>query len=144
MHNDYDQESEAFKLLFEWYESALHDEEAIRIRLKENSSFFLICFLAQQMAEKHLKSVLAYHNKAIRQGGPLLDRLLGECQRIDPSFAKLKQPVLFLHQFYMDSASPSDISARSLNDAQQAFDAALRIKEFVLEKIEAKERQQVR
>lgn len=124
----------AYTRFQEWERVAQEDEEMVRIGLKEGCSPNPLCFHAQQMAEKLLKGFLAYHKQPPMKVHQL-DQLLIACERIDSSFKKLTDAVLYLNEFYIETRYPGDYPAFTPEDAQQAYERALEIAEFVRNKI---------
>lgn len=67
----------------------------------------------------------------------LLRYLLDLCEEVDPTFRELEDSVIYLTQFYTETRYPGDIPEFNLSECQKAFEAAIRIKEFVLAKIKS-------
>ena len=127
------------KYVSDWFARADEDLTLVRLILEQGTgSPNLACFHAQQAAEKYLKGFLAHGDLHVRKVHDL-QVLLGECVKLDPSFAQLHEDGIFLNQFYIESRYPDDFVAFEREDAEKAFAAAARIKEFVLNKIEADE-----
>ena len=97
----------------------------------------VICFHAQQAGEKYLKGFLAYHEKHIRKIHDL-EALLELCLGIDEAFSVLRNEAGTLSAMYTESRYPDDYVDFKKEDAQEAFVAACRVKDFVLERIQAK------
>ena len=92
------------------------------------------CFLSQQMAEKYFKAFLIAKNREFPKIH-LLDSLLELCIKIYYIFKELKKEAISLNDYYIDARYPGDYPEFSLKEAKQAFNNALKIKEFVLRKI---------
>lgn len=111
------------------------DLKLVEVMLKEESfSPNPLCFHAQQAVEKYLKGFLAYkdlHTRKIHD----LEILVKDCEKIDDSFMEIKENIKFLNQFYVETRYPGDYPEFSVDDAKKAFEAAVKIKNFVLEKI---------
>jgi len=122
------------KLKLEWIRKAEEDELSIKVILKENGAPSTACFLSQQMAEKYLKAFLIASNKEFPKIH-LLDSLLELCIKIDSNFKELKKEAISLNDYYIDTRYPGDYPEFGLKEAKQAFDNALKIKEFVLKRI---------
>ena len=123
-----------------WFRRAdddLNAAEAILKNLKLSSN--LACFHSQQVAEKYLKGFIAHNDFHVRKIHDLLS-LLEECVKIDFSFGILQDDMLFLSQFYIETRYADDYFEFSRDEAQKAFDAALHIKEFVLQKVSREEK----
>jgi HEPN domain-containing protein len=122
------------KYVRDWFARGDDDIRAAEILLKEQGAPNTICFHAQQAAEKYLKGFIAYHEKHVRKIHDL-SALVSICIDIDKRFELLKEDAQFLSQFYTESRYPDDYIEFQREDAEEAFGAAQRIKEFVLEKI---------
>ena len=118
-----------------WFQRADEDLALIEVILKEESfSPNPVCFHAQQAAEKYLKGFLAYHDLHTRKIHDW-ETLVEDCVKIDKSFGALRDSAGFLDQFYIGSRYPDDYIEFSRNDAKKAYEAAIKIKNFILGKI---------
>jgi HEPN domain-containing protein len=122
------------KYVRDWFARGNDDIRAAEILLKGQGTPNTICFHAQQTAEKYLKGFISYHEKHVRKIHDL-SALLTICININQSFESLEKDAQFLSQFYTESRYPDDYIEFQREDAEEAFDAAQKIKEFVLEKI---------
>ena len=119
----------------EWIKRASEDELSANVILKEEGGApNTVCFLSQQMAEKYLKAFLIQHKKWYPKIH-LLDSLWELCEEIDKSFEEIKKDSIFLTTFYTSARYPGDYPEFGWKDAEDAFKAAGRIKEFILGKI---------
>lgn len=119
----------------EWIKRATDDElNAHSILTHRDGTPNGVCFLSHQMAEKYLKSFLVFQKKWFPKIHPL-DKLVELCKNIDNSFVNLKEDAIFLNAFYIPTRYPGDYPEFSWQEAEQAFEAALRIKNFVLGKV---------
>ena len=118
-----------------WFRRA--DDDLILIEAIIKGDIFLpnpICFHAQQVAEKYLKGFLAYkdlHTRKIHD----LEILVKDCQKIDNSFEEILESVKFLNQFYIETRYPGDYVEFSKKDAERSYQEALKIKDFIINKI---------
>ncbi len=120
----------------EWIKKATDDELVGKSILKHRDSPpSIVCFHSQQMAEKYLKAFLVSRKKWYPKIHPL-DTLWELCKRLDPSFNTVKKDCVFLTTFYAATRYPGDYPEFSFNECQTAFKAALRVKKFVLKKLE--------
>ncbi len=124
----------AHKYIRAWFARAEEDMAAVALFLKEGGFANAACFHAQQAAEKYLKAFILFHGKEIRKIH-LLDQLALSCQELDASFEALKEDAVFLTQFYIETRYPANMPEFTQEDAEQAYAAAGRIKEFVLDKL---------
>jgi len=118
----------------EWVKRANDDELSLEAILKEGGAPNTACFLSQQMGEKYLKAFLV-HKKKWYPKVHALDALWELCNKIDSSFEELKNDAVFLNDFYVTTRYPGDYPSFSMKDALEAYEAALRVKDFVLKKI---------
>lgn len=119
----------------EWLKRTKDDElNARSILTHRDGTPNAVCFLSHQMSEKSLKAFLV----AKKNWFPkihYLDKLTELCKEIDSSFEKIKEKALFLDSFYTPARYPGDYPELSWREAEQAFEAATRIKKFVLDKL---------
>ena len=119
----------------EWIKKAIDDElNARSILTHRDGTPSCACFLSQQMAEKYLKAFLVHKKKWFPKIHPL-DKLVELCGKLDSSFEELKESAIFLTEFYVPVRYPGDCPEFSWRDAEEAFEAAERVKDFVLNKI---------
>lgn len=125
------------KFVAQWLARADDDIKISQLALGEDGPPNPICFHCQQAAEKYLKAFLAHHGKHIRKVHNL-ENLLQNCRDIDKSFHELFDDASYLSQFYVESRYPGDYPEFTLQDTKKALEAALIVKDFVLEKINKK------
>jgi HEPN domain-containing protein len=103
--------------------------------LKEKGAPSTVCFLSQQLAEKYLKAFLVFHRETFPKIHHL-DRLLELCISINDDFRRLKKNIILLSDYYIETRYPEDrVEEWSWKEAKEAFDSALEIKKFVLDRI---------
>ena len=123
------------KNYIDWIKKADEDELAIKAILKEKGPFSIACFLSQQMAEKYLKALLVFYNKPFSKVHDLivLETLISkETLKIKQFHNYLKS----LNRYYIETRYPGDYPEFFWDEAEEAYTAAKKIKEFVLKKIE--------
>ena len=119
----------------EWLKKARDDELIAQSILKHRDAPPSgACFASQQMAEKYFKAFLVDKQNRFPRIH-ILEHLLALCTKIDSSFEGLKKEVTFLDGFYTPVRYPGDYPEFSWKDAEEAFEKALKIKDFVLTKI---------
>lgn len=119
----------------EWFKKADEDERSIGALLNEEGGApSTICFLAQQMAEKYLKGLLIFYSQTFKKIHDLLD-LETELKKIVPEITNIHAEFASLNRYYIETRYPGDYPEFSQKEANEAFTAALKIKEFVLNKI---------
>lgn len=96
-----------------------------------------VCFLSQQMAEKYLKGLLVFYGKEFLKVHDLieLETLLLD---VDSEIQSFHEDLKTLNQYYVGTRYPTDVPEFTFKECEKAFEAALRIKEFVLEKIKSR------
>lgn len=116
-----------------WLARAADDELSTRAVLKEGAPS-TGCFLAQQMVEKYLKAMLVFHGRHVRKIHDLLEleTLLVE---VASDIGAIHEDLRLLNRYYIEPRYPADMPEFTLAECREAFEAALRIKEFVLRKI---------
>ena len=87
------------------------------------------------MAEKILKGYLVFKGKKFPKIHDL-DRLVKLCQEFDKSFKRIKPQARYLSNFYITTRYPGDYPEFNWKEAEKAFRSAIKIKNFVLEKLE--------
>lgn len=115
----------------QWLIKAGEDELSIQAILKGEGAPSTACFLAQQMAEKYLKGLLAFLNIPFRKVHDLLEleTLLVDT---DPNSATVHDDLTFLNRYYIETRYPGDFPEFTSEEAHEAFAAALRVKEHVI------------
>lgn len=119
----------------EWLAKAGEDEQSIRAILKEDGAPSTACFLAQQMVEKCLKSLLTFHGKAFRKVHDLL-QLAAELQEVEPAVQELLDDLKVLNRYYVSTRYPGDFPEFTMPECQKAFEAAQRVRQFVVDQME--------
>mgnify|MGYP001559614973 CR=1 FL=1 len=127
---------ETTKYAADWFARGNDDLKTIEALLKNNGIPNIVCFHAQQAAEKYLKGFLANHEKYTRKIHDL-EALVVACRDIFSAFEELRETGQFLNQFYIESRYPDDYVEFTADDARKSFEAALHIKEFVLQKLDS-------
>lgn len=118
----------------EWKRYAEEDKQMAEIAIKASGPPNQICFHAQQMTEKYLKGFLTFSRKKFKKTHQLR-YLLELCEEVDTSFQEMKEDIIYLTQFYVETRYPGDIPDFSLHECREALQAASRIKKFVLQKV---------
>jgi len=118
-----------------WLVKAQNDELSAESLLKhKDGSFSVAGFLCQQMVEKLLKALLIFREVRIRKIHDLL-----ELQRIllvsDPDIVSLESELTLLNEYYTEARYPGDIPELTYPEAERAFDAANKVKDFVHKKL---------
>ena len=122
-----------------WLVKVADDEQSIRAILKADGAPATACFLAQQMAEKLLKALLVAHHRPIRKVHDLGD-LAKILRPSEPTVSRLRDDLTLVNRYYSGTRYPSDLPDLGWQDAEVAFEAALRVKSFVMAIIDRMER----
>lgn len=125
---------EVSKYVTDWISRADEDIKTSEILLREGAMSNTICFHTQQAAEKYLKAFLASNEKHIRKIHDLVF-ILSACVKVDKSFNKLLEDAKYLDRFYIVARYPADTPEFTAEEAQKAFAAANRIKDFVMKRV---------
>jgi len=122
-------------LVREWLEYAHNDElNARSILVHRDGHPNGPCFLGQQIAEKCLKALLIFHGKYAPKVHDLLE-LETILLSVEPDVKELHRDLVVSNRYYITTRYPGDFPEFSWKDAKQAYEAALRVKVFVLDKI---------
>lgn len=120
-----------------WFQKALDDElNAKSILTHRDGTPSMVCFVSQQMAEKYLKAFLVYKSKSFPKIHDLLSLasiLLNFLSKNE--LGEIKESLILLNRYYSETRYPGDFPEFTWKDAEEAFAAANKIKEFVLRKI---------
>ena len=125
-------------IYLEWFKRADEDELSINAILSEKGAPSTVCFLSQQMAEKYLKGFLVFFNKPFAKVHDLLvleTLLLDEAKDIQ----SIHEDLVILNRYYIETRYPGDYPEFNFEEAGNAYEAAKRIKEFVMIKIREQE-----
>ncbi len=124
-----------------WLEQAKEDLKGAKVLL-DAGCFHLVCFLAQQVAEKALKAFLYAQGEELVYGHSI-EALVDWAARHDQSFHEFKkQGALLLDSYYVASRYPNAVSPGSIpahlydrQTAEHAFKLAERTVDFAGEKL---------
>jgi len=97
---------------------------------------WIICFHAQQAAEKFLKAFLIHHYKPVSKTHDIKALVL-ECSKIDPFFKDLlKKEVDRLTEYAVETRYPG-LFEPDIDEAREAIELASKVREFVLERLKS-------
>lgn len=115
----------------EWLEKAGEDDLSIGVILKGGGAPSTACFLSQQMAEKYLKGLAVFRKVSFRKVHDLLalETLL---MKSVTNISGIHGDLELLNRYYIETRYPGDYPEFSMEEARKAFEAAVRVKEFVL------------
>lgn len=123
------------KNYLDWFQKADEDElNAESILKHRDGTPSGACFLSQQMAEKYLKGLLIYNNKNFPKTHDLI-QLQTLLLDIIPDIKDCSKKLDLLTTYYFETRYPGDYPEFTWEEAEQAYEAATKIKQFVLSKI---------
>ncbi len=117
-----------------WLEKARRDLQAAQNEFKADETLTdIICFHAQQSAEKYLKAYLVYREIEFPKTHVLEDLVLLAAQK-ESLFLKLKDDVNQLTPYAVEMRYP-EFELPSLEDTKEAVEIAERVKNTVLKQL---------
>lgn len=115
-----------------WLEKAEHDRLDIRNNLAAaQKPWDVICFHAQQMAEKCLKAFLVFHGKTVERTHDLVV-LLTACVAVAPALAALEEDCRSLNYYAVAVRYPDDLYEPGEPETRDKVAAAERIRTEIL------------
>ncbi len=98
-----------------------------------------VCFHCQQAIEKYLKAFLTFQNVRVKKIHDL-EALLNLCIEIDKEFENLdKEKISSLSFFAVEVRYPDEFYIPTIEEARENLEIALKVKEFILKKLNIKE-----
>ena len=131
-------DAEEIKLIKDWLKFAEENLLLAHSGMGEDfSPYHTICFLCQGSAEKYLKAFLIWNGWELKKTHDMVD-LLAYCIDYDAGFENFKDECLILNEFITEGRYPGNLPFESITeeDAQEALEAADKIEDYVLEKID--------
>lgn len=122
------------KLAGEWFTKGNDDEKSIQAILKNGGAPNTACFLSQQMAEKYLKGLCVFSEIVPPKIHDLV-KIAALLEKSHPDIEEIKKETILLNKYYITTRYPTDVPEFTLSQAKEAFDAAQKIKNFVIDKI---------
>jgi len=92
------------------------------------------CFLAQQIVEKVLKALIAFHNLEIEKTHDLI-KLSNTLEPAEPEITKFIEELATLNRYYVETRYPGEFPEFSWHECQQALEFTEKIRSFVLDKV---------
>jgi HEPN domain-containing protein len=126
------------KLAIEWILRAQDDEvNAAGILKERNGTPMHICFVSQQIGEKYLKALLLFYSGDYPKIHNLSALVVSIGAHDNLVSEELIDAVVALDPYYIEARYPADIPIESFTwqMAIEAFEFAMKIKNFVLERI---------
>jgi HEPN domain-containing protein len=121
-------------IVSEWAEKAEGDYRVAEreMRVRKSPSYDVVCFHAQQCAEKYLKAFLIHRRIPFH---PIhdLEVLLGSAVPISPDFEALRDLLLLLNDYAVDIRYPGETATK--DEARATVKAMRTIRAFVRAKL---------
>ena len=118
-----------------WVQKAENDLLAVDSMLAaERVPWDVVCYHAQQVAEKLLKAFLLYHGHTPAKTHDLVF-LLKPCLEIEPSLRMLENDCEDLNEYGGRMRYPADIHDPDGEEAMQLVEAARRVRSAILERL---------
>lgn len=119
----------------QWIKAAEKDLLAAKQGLEADTIITdIICFHCQQAAEKFLKAFLVKNQIEFAKTHNIMV-LVNLCSERDESFRKELSEADILTDYAVEIRYPGDWYEPTIEETKQAYEAALRVREFVLKKI---------
>lgn len=122
-------------ILGRWFKKGDEDELSALSILKHRDGIpSTVCFLSQQIAEKYLKALLIFYDEEIIKVHDLL-RLESTLANFTQGIRELHEDMDLLNDLYIETRYVGDFPELFWDDAEKAYAAAKRIKEYVLRNV---------
>jgi len=93
-----------------------------------------ICFHSQQAAEKYLKAYLVYLEISFTKTHEI-GELITKCELKDNEIGALKEEADILTDYAITVRYPDDFYVPEIEEAQEAYDLAIKLRDYILSKI---------
>ena len=103
------------------------------VRKRSDKLAHLVCFAAQQCAEKYLKAFLVEHNAPFSKTLDLTKDLLPRCLKVDNEFSFLYPHLEFLDPYAVEFRYPGEVVTH--REAVQAVKAVKTVRKFMRAKL---------
>ena len=94
-----------------------------------------ICFHSQQAAEKYLKAYLVYLEISFTKTHEI-GELITKCESKDNEIGALKEEADILTDYAITVRYPDDFYIPEIEEAKEAYDLAIKLRDYILNKIE--------
>lgn len=118
-----------------WLDKAEDDLKWTKHNL-DGEIYYGACFTSQQAVEKALKGFLLFKGQKLRKVHDLL-ALFEDCIGVDSSFEEFRPEIEVLSRYYITTRYPiyEDLVIFSKRDAEEAYEQAEKIIEFIRQKL---------
>lgn len=119
-----------------WIEKAENDLIAAKnlIKVEPEPPLDIVCFHAQQCAEKYLKAYLVYHDIEFEKTHDLR-KLALLCSKVEKEFLEILEMSRRLTDYAVDVRYPMLLEEPTVEEAKEAIEMAEKIKKFVLKRL---------
>jgi HEPN domain-containing protein len=126
--------------ILRWFKKAESDLKVAKHMLEvDEPPTDAICFHCQQALEKYLKAFLTFQDVRVKKIHDM-EVLLNLCIERDKDFETLdKEKISSLSFFAVDVRYPEEFYMPTASEAKEYFDITLKVKGFVLKKLDIKE-----
>lgn len=122
-------------LVSSWLNKAKKDLLSARHELSfKDAVTETVCFHCQQAVEKYLKAYLVYLGIPFTKTHEI-GELITKCESKDKEISKLKEEADKLTDYAVEVRYPDELYEPTLKEAKEAFEIAMKIKEFIQNKI---------
>ncbi len=125
-----------------WLIKAINDYKSAQKLLSQPEEEIITdtaCFHCQQAVEKMLKAFLINYDIEFGRTHSI-EYLIKLCSKIDKDFERLYEITEGLTEYAVEVRYPEEFYIPSVEEAKEAFDAATKVKEFVLKKLRINEK----
>jgi HEPN domain-containing protein len=128
------------EIILRWFRKAESDLKVVKHLLTiDEPPTDALSFHCQQAIEKYLKAFLTFHDVRVKKIHDL-EAILNLCIEQDVEFKSLdKEKISSLSLFAVDVRYPEEFYIPSLDEVKEYFEITLKVKEFVLKKLEITE-----
>ncbi|MCS7064980.1 MAG: HEPN domain-containing protein [Fimbriimonadales bacterium] len=122
-----------------WIRKAESDLKVARDEIRtEDPATDMVCFHAQQCAEKYLKAFLVFHGVEIPRTHNLA-ALISECMQVESDFQNLiSEGVDSLTDYATELRYADEFYLPAVEEAQEAIRLAEQVRSFVIQKLQAR------
>lgn len=128
------------EIILRWLRKAESDLKVVKHLLPiDEPPTDALSFHCQQAVEKYLKAFLTFHDIRVKKIHDL-EAILNLCIEQDQEFESLdKEKISSLSLFAVEVRYPDEFYIPTLEEVKEYFEIALKVKEFVLKKLEITE-----
>ena len=118
-----------------WFNKIQEDELTVQSILRhEDGAPSVVCFLSQQIAEKSLKALIIFFDMELEKIHDL-KKLISLLEKDINKIKEINEEATLLNRYYIETRYVGNFPEFSWADAKEAFSAAEKIKNFVLNNI---------